>query len=140
MDQKLRTFYLENQIKNATPGQLLIMLYDGLIQNAESADTELSSSENPGARVQASRFVSRCIDIMTELNTCLKHGVDPVLCGTLSDLYLFFTREFSEAYDKSEPGRIRAILPLIRELRTAWFEADREANKFEALDVEAAVA
>jgi flagellar protein FliS len=140
MDQKLRNFYLENQIKNASPGQLLIMLYDGLIQNAESADTELSAKENPDARVQASRFVSRCIDIMTELNTCLRHSVDPKLCSTLSDLYRFFTHELSEAFDKGEPGRIRAILPLIRELRKAWFEADREANKFEVTVIEAVAA
>jgi flagellar protein FliS len=131
MDQKLRIFYLENQIKNASPGQLLIMLYDGLIQNAESAATELSVSDNSVARVEASRSVSRCIDIMTELNTCLRPEHDPKLCSTLTDLYTFFTREFSEAYDKVEPKRIQAILPLIRELRTAWFQADRTSNKFD---------
>jgi len=132
MDQKLRNFYLESQINNASPGQLLIMLYDGLIQQAERADAEISSPEIANDPSPAARSVSRCIDIMTELNTCLKHGIDPVLCRTLSDLYLFFTREFSEAFDKREPKKIRAILPLIRELRNAWFQADRQANKFQA--------
>ncbi len=133
MDQRLRNFYLEAQINNASPGQLLIMLYDRLIQHAERADTEIASLENPNNLAQASQSVSRCIDIMTELNRSLKHGVDPLLCGTLSALYLFFTREFSEAFDKREPERIRAILPLIRELRNAWFAADQRASRFQVM-------
>jgi flagellar protein FliS len=131
MDQRLRSFYLETQINNASPGQLLIMLYDGLIQNAERADTEISSPENPNDLSQAAHAISRCIDILTELSTSLDYSVDPSLCGSLRDLYIFFTREFSQAFDKREPKKIRAILPLIRELRNAWFEADRRSNQLQ---------
>jgi flagellar secretion chaperone FliS len=133
MDQKLRDYYLEFQIKNATPAQLLIMLYDGLIQNAESADTELSEAQNSANRLQASHFVTKSINILTELNTCLRHNVDPALCAKLSDLYLFFTREMSEAFNTWQPGRIRAILPLIRDLRETWSQAEQQANKFQAV-------
>jgi flagellar protein FliS len=130
MTQKLRNFYLESRVKNATPGQMLIMLYDGLIDQAEIADKEISAPEISKDPLLAAHCVSRCIDIMTELNTCLNHTVDPGLCATLSDLYLFFTKEFSEALEKREPKKIRAVLPLIRDLRGAWYQADREANKF----------
>ena len=133
MDQRLRNFYLETQVNSASPGQLLIMLYDHLIQNAERADTEISLSENPESLSQASRSVTRCIDVMTELNRSLKHNVDPSLCGTLSSLYLFFTKEFSEAFQKREPGRIRAILPLIRELRNAWSMAHQRAGQAQVM-------
>jgi flagellar protein FliS len=133
MDEKLRRFYLESQVKNASPGQMLIMLYDCLIQNAEHADAEITSPENPGDPSKAAQAISRCINIMTELSSCLRHSVDPVLCGTLSKLYLFFTREFSEAFDKHDPKRIRAILPLIRDLRNTWFEADRRAGQLQAV-------
>jgi len=130
-DQKLRNFYIESQIKNATPGQALIMLYDGLIQNAENADAEISSPEIVKNQSTASRAITRCIDILTELNTCLRPSIEPSLCATLSDLYLFFTRELSQAFEKREPKKIRAILPLIRQLRGAWFEADRRSNQFQ---------
>jgi flagellar protein FliS len=137
-DQKLRNFYLESQVNNASPGQLLIMLYDGLIQNAENADAAISSTEIDNDPSSASRAITRCIDILTELNTCLRHNIEPTLCATLSDLYLFFTQEFSQAFDRREPKRIRAILPLIRELRGAWFEADRRSNQFQPDAVAAA--
>jgi len=133
MDQKLRHFYLEAQIKNAPPGQLLIMLYDGLIDHAERADAEMSSPGKPNDPSAAARAISCCINIMTELTSSLRPNVDPVLCNTLRNLYLFFTKEFSEAFDKREPKRIRAILPLIRELRNAWSEAYRRSGQAQAL-------
>lgn len=131
MDQRLQNFYLETQVNNASPGQLLIMLYDGLIQQAERADTEMSTPESLKDPSRAANAITRCINIMTELSTSLQYEVDPLLCGTLHDLYLFFTKEFSEAFDKREPKRIRAILPLIHELRSAWFEADRRASQLQ---------
>jgi flagellin-specific chaperone FliS len=68
---------------------------------------------------------------MTELSTSLKHEANASLCATLSDLYEFFTREFSEAFAKYDPNRIRAILPLIRELRNAWVAADKRAGQIQ---------
>ncbi len=133
MDEKLRNYYREAQVKNASPGQLLIMLYDGLIDHAERADAAMSSPEKPIDPSAVARSVSCCINIMTELNSSLRPSADPVLCRTLRQLYLFFTREISEAFDKREPGKIRAILPLIRDLRNAWSEAYRRSGQPQAL-------
>jgi flagellar protein FliS len=131
MDLKLRNYYLEAQIKNASPGQLLIMLYDGLIDNAERAEAAISSPANPTDPFEVSHCVSRCINIMSELNSNLRPEEDPGLCATLRNLYIFFTKEFSEAFDKRDPARIRAILPLIRGLKDAWAEAYRRASHAE---------
>ena len=127
MDLKLRNFYLEAQIKNASPGQLLIMLYDGLIDNAERAEAAIAIVGTAADPLEASHCVSRCINLMTELTVSLRHDEDPPLCTTLRNLYAFFTKEFSEAFDKRDPARIRAILPLIRGLRDAWSEAYRRS-------------
>jgi flagellar protein FliS len=131
MDQRLRDYYLESQVHNATPGQMLIMLYDCLIEHAESADQELSTPGNSADSRPAAREISRCINILTELNACLRPGVDPSLCATLSELYRFFTRQFSEALESRKGEKIREILPLIQKLRNTWVEADRRANKFQ---------
>jgi flagellar protein FliS len=125
MDEKLRRYYLESKVNNASPAQMLIMLYDCLIKNAEQADAEITSPENPNDLSQAAHAVTGCINIMRELTSALRYSVDPALCATLSKLYLFFTREFSEAFEQRDPKRIRAILPLIRDLRQTWSEADR---------------
>jgi flagellar protein FliS len=129
MDQKLRNFYLETQVRNAAPGQLLIMLYDGLIDQAELADAEISLADKAKDPSLAANLIARCINIMTELNSSLRPGVDPELCGTLCSLYAFFAKEFSEALEKRDPKKIQTILPLIRELRGAWSQAYRRAGQ-----------
>jgi flagellar protein FliS len=131
MDQRLRSYYIDSQVNNATPGQLLIMLYDCLIEHAEAADQELSVPADVANRSLASREVVRCIKILTELNACLRRSVHPTLCTTLSDLYLFFMRQFSVALEARQPEKIREILPLIRRLRDTWVEADRLAHSSE---------
>jgi flagellar secretion chaperone FliS len=129
MDTKLRDYYLTSQIKNAAPGQLLVMLYDCLIEQAELAEAAIGSSESLRDPSAASRSVSRCINMMTELTASLRPSEHPELCGTLRNLYIFFTKEFSEGFSKRDPQRIRAILPLIRELRGTWSEAYRRAGQ-----------
>jgi len=133
MDEKLRRYYLESKVKNASPGQMLIMLYDCLIKNAERAEAEIAAPENSNDPSEAAEAITGCINIMRELTSSLRSGENPSLCGTLSNLYLFFTREFSTAFEKRDPRRIRAILPLIRELRNTWNEADRRAGQLQAV-------
>jgi flagellar biosynthetic protein FliS len=132
MEQRLRDYYIDSQVNNATPGQLLVMLYDCLIEHAEAANQELSVPKETANIVLAAREVSWCIKMITELNTSLRRSVNPELCTTLSDLYLFFMRQFSDALEKHEPAKIREVLPLIRRLRGTWAEADRRANKNQA--------
>ena len=50
----------------------------------------------------------------------------------MSDLYLFFTRQLSEALETHQADKIREIVPLIQKLRNTWVEADRRAGKAQA--------
>jgi len=138
MDQRLRDYYIESQVNNATPGQMLIMLYDCLIERAECAQQEISAVHEAGHAGAAAHEISRCINILTELNTCLRRSVHPALCSTLADLYLYFMRQFSDALETHRAEKIQEILPLIRKLRATWAEADRRANSEKPLPVAAA--
>ena len=74
MDEKLRRYYLESQVKNASPGQMVVMLYDLLIKNAERAEAEFTSPENPDDPSLAAKAITGCIDIMKELTSSLRPG------------------------------------------------------------------
>jgi flagellar biosynthetic protein FliS len=125
MDDRLRHFYLESRVKNASCGQLLIMLYDALVENAELAESELAAAPGTEERNRAPIRVGRCIDIITELSTSLRHEVDRDLCSTLGNLYAFFARQFADALRDSDPARVGAILPLLRELNVTWIRAEK---------------
>jgi flagellar secretion chaperone FliS len=138
MDQRLRDYYIESQVSNATPGQMLVMLYDCLLEQAEVAEREMATLDGAGDFRIASHAVTRCIKMLTELNGCLRRNVEPALCTTLSDLYRFFMGQLYESLQKREAKNIRAIIPLIRRLRETWVEADRRANKYQPGSVAAA--
>ncbi len=135
MDHRLRDYYLESQVNNATPGQVLVMLYDCLIEHAEGADRELGASESPLHFGAAAREVAWCIKVLTELTTSLRHGENPELCAQLCGLYEFFTRELYAALERRESGRVRGILPLLRRLRDSWANADRLAGQYKTSSV-----
>ncbi len=129
MEQRLRDFYTESQVSNATPGQMLVMLYDCLIEHTERAAQEINAPTIPGDMRRASREVCWSINVLTELSTSLRHNVDPKLCSLLSDLYRFFTRQLSESLENQQADKIHEILPLIKKLRGTWVEADRQASR-----------
>ena len=131
MDQRLRDYYIDSQVSNATPGQMLLMLYDCLIEQAEAAEREMASPAQPGDYRASTHAVTRCIKILTELNGCLRRSVEPTLCTVLSDLYRFFMNQLYAALEKKESLKIREIIPLMRRLREAWAEADKQASRYQ---------
>jgi flagellar biosynthetic protein FliS len=137
MDQRLRSFYLESKVNGTSSGELLVMLYSTLVEQAEDAEQELAAPAPKRNVSHAAKCVARCIDILTELDTALKHDVDPDLCGTLTRLYAYFTRQFSDALSACEPGKIRTILPLLRDLKAAWSQAHKLSTHGQPLSLSA---
>jgi flagellar protein FliS len=129
MDYRLRNFYLESTVNNASPGQLLVMLYEALVQHAEAADAELSSTPHRQDRGDAAHAVARCLDILSELTATLRPEVNSALCASLNDLYRFFAHELSHALEDGRPERIRAILPLLQDLKSTWNKAFQIAGR-----------
>ena len=127
MDERLRHFYLESRIKNSSSGELLLMLWDTLVENAEKAEAEIGSAVGSLERTSATQSIAHCINVLTELSTALRHEIDPSLCATLSSLYAYFAREFAAALRSGDPARIGTILPMLRELKSAWEKAQKAA-------------
>jgi len=121
--------YLETQVSSASPGEQLIMLYDALIQHADQAATSISKPHGSAEYIQATGSLTRCIDILTELNLSLRHEVHPKLCQTLNKLYLFFMKEFSDARGSSNPEKIQKIIPLMQKLGNSWKQAHQTASQ-----------
>ncbi len=128
-DDRLRNFYLESRIKNASPGAALVILYEALVENAEIAESEIAAPVGTEARARATLSIKICIDILTELTTALRHEVDPTLCSTLGNLYYYFTRQLSQALDETNPKKIGVIIPMLRQLEDAWNKAHKISSQ-----------
>ncbi len=121
MDPK--SAYLKGQIETSSPAQQVVMLYDGLIRFCNEAKSHLSGDN--GDQLEAgAKAVKRATDILTELNSSLKHDIFPELCTQLSNLYLFFTEQLSKSVRDNSAKPIQEILPMIENLRDSWQKAE----------------
>lgn len=120
--------YLQNKINSATPGELVIMLYDGLIKFSNEARELLSNTDAESQRLAAEK-VDRSLKIITELNGALNFNHSPELCQRLSSLYTFFVDELSRSLREKDAAVIGNILPMIENLRNGWSDAEDNLRK-----------
>src|SRR5450755_1647386 len=77
--------YKNVQVKTSSPGELLVMLYDGLFRFL----TEAKICMVKGERTRAAERISRSHQIFQQLLNGLNREHAPELCENLEQLYLF---------------------------------------------------
>jgi flagellar secretion chaperone FliS len=108
--------YKQQSILTATPGQLVVMLYDGCLRflhQAAHAMREGKVSES-GARL------SRADAIIEELLTTLDLENGGVVASRLQGIYVFCSKQLIEARLGRDPEMIDKVSELLGELRDAW--------------------
>ncbi len=108
--------YRETAVLSATPGELVVLVYDHLLtsllrarqavvaQNLEARHTELS----------------RARDSIAELLATLDRERGGQVASQLSGLYAYFLRELSSFGLKPDVQRLDRVIAMIRELREAF--------------------
>lgn len=117
--------YQAVQIESASPGQILIALYDGCIRFCRAAQSHIEA----GDVAEKGRMISKAVAIIGELRSTLDHSVAPELCDSLERLYVFFQEQLSMANIKMDPALIDPVVKLMSELRDAWVEAVRTTEQ-----------
>ncbi len=120
--------YRENQILNASPEQILIMLYDGAIRFCREAQIALEAGD---LHKQAEK-VSRAMAIVTEFSNTLNREVGGDIAENLDALYAFMNRELVRANLERDPSGIKTVEVLLSDLRETWVEAidlNRQASR-----------
>lgn len=111
--------YQNNQILNATPERILIMLYDGAIRFCRQAMLAMDD----GNKQQMSEKIGRAIAIICEFSNTLDHEVGGDIAKDLDALYNYMTRELTQANIKNERKPIEIVEELLVGLRDTWVEA-----------------
>jgi flagellar protein FliS len=116
--------YKNASVNTASPGKLLIMLYDGLIRFLEQAKEAITA----GQVETAHNKLIRCQDIVLELRSTLDHEKAPELCDNLAALYTFMYSKLVDANRTKDISHLSEIAPMIKELRDAFALAERQAT------------
>ncbi|MEC8024220.1 MAG: flagellar export chaperone FliS [Myxococcota bacterium] len=117
--------YLKTRVLTATPGELLVMLYDGLLQRLRQS--KLSIEEN---RIEkAGELLGSAHDILGELMTSLDAKHSPELAENLLNLYLYCKELLIKALAELDTKHIDEAHDLLVPLREAWAEAEKSLRK-----------
>lgn len=109
--------YQQNAVQSAHPGDLVVMLYDGLVKFLKIAINSLQEKDYN----EANNALKRSQDIVSYLNETLDKRFE--ISGNLTALYNFMHRQLISANIKKEAGLVREVLDLALELRDTWRQA-----------------
>src|SRR5690349_18136039 len=118
----LRDRYLQDSINTASPGKLLLMLYDRLVLDLIQAEEALGG----GDREQAHEKLTHAQEIVIELHSSLDLEAWSGAPG-LASLYSYLLTELIGANVAKDAGRVASCRTLIEPLRDAWREAAASA-------------
>ncbi len=135
MSQDLSGEYLRNVVMTATPVQLQLMLYDGAIRFARQAREAL---EHADLETSCEKLL-RAQRIVFELQSGLRHEVNPSLCEQLASLYTFVHGRLVDANLQRSKTPIDEALQILEHQRETWRllmdkvrEADADNHDLEA--------
>jgi flagellar protein FliS len=115
--------YQTQAILTASPGQLVLMLYDGALRYLALAHAALETDESDWRRFEIiNRNLQRAQNIIAELRGTLNHEAGGEVARNLAQLYDYYDRRLSLANCKKDVAPVIEVEGLLRELRDGWAE------------------
>ncbi len=108
--------YQTTQVKTASTGELVVLLYDGAVRFLTRAQVAVVD----GRLESASADIVRGQDIILELVTGLDLDQGGQLATNLRDLYLFMYQTLLQANLKKDVDQIAMVVRLLDRVRVAW--------------------
>lgn len=114
--------YQRMQTETASPGELVVMLYQGAIRFLNKSKESFEKQDLEGAHANMVRAQNIVIELMSSLDL----SIGPV-AKNLFALYDFMYRRLVEANCQKNHRAIDEVVQLLRELLPAWEQAAASA-------------
>lgn len=119
--------YQAQSVLTASPGQLVLMLYDGALKFIGLAKEGFTMPEDTPRRIEIiNTNLQKAQNIVIELQSSLNRDAGGDLATTLDRLYDYYTRRLFEANISKKIEPLLEVERLVRELRDAWAEMLRK--------------
>jgi flagellar protein FliS len=112
--------YRQVATRTASPGQLVLMLYEGAIRFLERAQGGFELEDPVEANTAVNNNIIRAQEIIRELDFSLDLDKGGELAVQLRRLYDYFDRVLLEANLRKDPAGIAEVIERISVLRDAW--------------------
>jgi flagellar protein FliS len=128
--------YRESAILTASPGQLVLMLFDGASRAMAIAHAAFDRPKSDLRRIEViNRELLKAQAIFTELRGTLNHDAGGDYAKTMDPLYLYFKRRLVEANMRKQVEPLAEVEQLFGVVRDAWAEMLRTQDVQESTRV-----
>ena len=115
--------YRSNAVLTASPGQLVLMLFDGALSALAIARDALGRPEGDRKRVEIiNHQLLKAQAIVSELQSGLNFEVGGEVAKSLDGLYDYYNRRLFEANLRKQVGPVVEVEKMLGELRSGWAE------------------
>jgi flagellar protein FliS len=115
--------YRSNAVLTASPGQLVLMLFDGALKAMALAREAFNQPEGDARRIEIiNHQLQKAQNILNELQAGLNMEAGGDCAKTLYRLYDYHTRRLFEANLRKEVAPVIEVEGLVGSLRDAWSE------------------
>jgi flagellar secretion chaperone FliS len=113
--------YRANSILTASPGQLVLLLYDGVLNSLAAARQGFARPPEDLRRYEVvNRQLRKAQRIIAELKGTLNFEVGGEFAPLMRSLYDYYNRRLLEANMRKDVAPVIEIERLVGEVRTAW--------------------
>ena len=112
--------YKETNIRTASGGKLIVMLYDEALKQIDFAVEQLNQKAKRLDKVNIALLKAQ--DIITELMASLDFEKGGEIAKNLFSLYMFFNQQLIDTNIKKDPEPAQNVRKLLAELRGVWVE------------------
>ena len=120
--QQIQT-YRQNQVHQASPVELVVMLYDRAILDLKAACLRLDE----GKVKEKGTLVCHAVDIIAELQAVLDKERGGEIAAKLDQLYTYMLERITRANYDNDPKLFTEVIRLLEELQTGWRDLAQSA-------------
>jgi len=120
--------YREHVLDGASPVELVVALYDGIIRFLYQAIAAVDRGDTDGRRVA----VKRALDIIVHLQARLRMDVGGRPAQALSDFYASIFAVILQASKSASTAKFAQAIDCVRNVRDAWREVEKNPDSQQA--------
>ena len=130
MARNIAQNYRKAQLNTASPGQRVVLMYEGLLKELLKAKKCIQNISNDIKNIEDSHnALALSEQIILELKLALDMDNGGELAVNLSNLYEFWIVQLSETNMKKTTDSLDPIIDMVEELRDTWREATKKARQ-----------
>ena len=119
------TAYKNTNIRTASQGHLVVLLYEGAVRQLAAAAALFDSADTVKARdiEKFNNCLQKAQAIITELQVSLDMEKGGEIAKNLMSLYIYFNNELMSANINRDKKKVDFVLSMMTELSDAWRQA-----------------